>query len=217
MQKGIFIVLEGGEGAGKTTQKKLMQERLPVLFPHREFVFTREPGGSVFAEKIRELIVGDHGKDADGRTMIGLLMASRADHVANLILPALEEGRVVISDRYYGSSYAYQVVAQENREVEEVFWAYASLMPAPDLTLFFDLHPTAAALRVDSRAGDKSHFDARDHSFHTRVREGFQEFFKKNEGIMARIDAERTPEEVWQQTQEALTRHLEEFQENRQR
>jgi len=88
-----FIVIEGGEGVGKTTQIKLLKERLPVAFPKREFVFTKEPGGSPFAEKIRELILSDDGKDANPTTMLDLFMAARFDHVESVVAPALKKAR----------------------------------------------------------------------------------------------------------------------------
>lgn len=205
MQKtGVFIVLEGGEGVGKTTQMQKLKEYLPSAFAGREFVFTREPGGSPFAEQIRSLIVGDDARDADGQTMIGLLMASRADHLHHLVLPALKEGKIVVCDRYIASSYAYQVTAQESPELENIFWAYAKLMPVPDATIFFDLDPAEAMKRVDGRNAAKSHFDTRDIGFHTRICEGYKKYFAKSGAKSINIDANQDVGGVWAAVQKAV-------------
>lgn len=203
------MVLEGGEGAGKTTQIKRLQQQLPQEFPDREFVFTREPGGSPFADQIRSLILSDSGKDANGFTLLGLFVAARADHVAKVVLRALTQGKVVICDRYLAATYAYQVVAQENREVEELFWSHVKLVPQPDLTLLFDLEPQIAQERVNARAGEKTHFDSRDIDFHQRIRAGFDEYFAKApEAGLARIQAEKSEDEVWSQVHKAVVSAL---------
>lgn len=197
MNLGKFIVLEGGEGMGKTTQIARLKESLPILYPEREFVFTREPGGTPFATKIRELILSDDARHASGRTMLGLFMAARADHVSELITPALADDKVVVCDRYLAATYAYQVIAQEDPLLEELFWVHTKLMPAPDLTLLFDMEPGDALSRVATRAGEVTHFDARDLSFHERIRHGFDTYFSKAEkSRFTRIDAARSIEEV---------------------
>ena len=149
MTKGKFIAFEGGEGSGKTTQISLLKESFAKNFPEREVIFTREPGGTPYAEEIRSVMLGDAAGQANGLTILGLIMASRADHVFNLILPALERGATVISDRYYGSSFAYNIVAQENRKAENIFWAYVENLPKADMTIFFDVSPEIAKKRVE--------------------------------------------------------------------
>lgn len=204
MKKGLFIVLEGGEGVGKSTQIARLKDYLPAEFPDREFIFTREPGGSPFAEKIRELIVGDGAKHANGRTMIGLFMASRADHIEHTVGPALEEGKVVICDRYLASSYAYQVVAQESPELSDIFWAYAKLMPQPDLTLFLDMDPDASIARLKGRDDTKSHFDERAKDFHARVREGFKRYLEESQTPARTINTDVPIEDVQTAVREAI-------------
>ena len=200
MRNGIFVVLEGGEGTGKTTQVARMKDYLPTRFPDREFVFTREPGGSVFGQKIRELIFSAEAKEANGRTLFGFFVADRADHVEKVIAPALAEGKVVICDRYLAATYAYQVVAQQDPLLEELFWMHTKLMPHPDLTLLFDMEPAAALERVSLRGGERTHFDERDLAFHERIRAGFKEYFDKAPGsAVASIDASRSGDEVWNQ------------------
>jgi dTMP kinase len=205
MQKGHFIVLEGGEGVGKSRQRLFLEARLPTLFPTHKFVCTREPGGAPFADKIRELILSEDAKNADGLTNFGLFLAARADHVAELINPALANGEVVVCDRYLGSTYAYQIVAQERPQLSEIFFAQAKLVPVPDLTIWLDMEPKDALARLASRIGENNHLDARDISFHERCRAGFTEFFEKTPGHkMVRIDASRGAEEVWKDVEKAV-------------
>jgi len=198
-----FITLEGGEGVGKTTQMKLLKERLPNLFPHREFVFTREPGGTPFSDKIRELILSDEGKEADGMTMFGLFAAARAEHIRRIIKPALSEGKTVISDRFVGATYAYQAYAQDNPIPEDLFEAHLlSLRCTPALTLILDVDPNVAQARVHDRQKSQqvlTHFDARPMEFHERLREGYLQFAKRyNTGIhrVILVDAQGSVEEI---------------------
>jgi dTMP kinase len=197
MEKGLFIVLEGGEGAGKTTQINLLKERLPELVPNREFVFTREPGGSSFATEIRSLILSDAAKDASGMTMLGLFMAARADHVENVVVPALAAGKVVICDRYLAATYAYQIVAQEQIQLRDLYAEHVKLVPVPDVTLFFDIDPIVAQARVEVRTTEQNHFDMRTQEFHRRIRAGFVEFFAALPAEQVRtIDAGGSVEDV---------------------
>jgi dTMP kinase len=177
MHKGLFLVLEGGEGAGKSTQIALLKERLPVLFPEKTFVFTREPGGSPFATEIRNLILSDSAKEASGHTMLGLFMAARADHVEKVIVPAIRAGKVVVCDRYLGATYAYQIVGQQHPELKELYRAHVACVPQPDLTLFLDVDPALAHKRIALRTGEQTHFDMRETAFHERIRHGFKEYF----------------------------------------
>jgi dTMP kinase len=194
-----FFSLEGGEGVGKTTQKNLLIKRLPLLFPEREFVFTREPGGSPFAEKIRALILSEDAKHADGKTMFGLFVAARHDHMSQVILPALSAGKIVISDRFIGATYAYQLFAQDGEISKELYWAHHNALErTPDLTMVFDMDPRVAQERVSKRAGEvATHFDTRALEFHLRLREGYRDFAAYHPTTL--VDAARTPEEVHQE------------------
>src|SRR5882724_2591453 len=112
-----FIVIEGGEGAGKSTQAALLKERLPGAFPHIDFVFTREPGGTPFADKIRELILSPGAAGVNNKTMFSLFAAARFEHAERVIGPALQSGKTVICERFVAASYAYQIVAEESLEL----------------------------------------------------------------------------------------------------
>ncbi len=174
---GTFIVIDGGEGTGTTTMSKeavlaLETARIPA-------VWTREPGGSPYAEKIRELILSDDARHADAETMFGLFWAGRRDHMLHTVLPALKEGKVVISDRFDSSTWAYQLCAQEQRQLKDLFWAMRAHYLGewvPDLYIFLDVAPSIALARAKRRVGKQTHFDERELDFHNRVREGFKEF-----------------------------------------
>ena len=118
MKKGLFIVVDSGEGSGKTTQLKKAQE-----FFGNKLVLTREPGGSPYAEEIRHLILkSTHAGQADAKTLFALFWAARADHMKNTVLPALKAGKIVISDRFDSSTFAYQIIAQGAKELKKFFW-----------------------------------------------------------------------------------------------
>lgn len=196
-RKGIFVVLEGGEGVGKTTQIKLLKERLPLLYPEREIIFTREPGGSEYGEEIRQLIFSRLAAGADGKTMIGLFMAGRTDHVSRIIKPALDEGKIVVCDRFVAATYAYQVTAMENPASYALFHVhYADLAAHPDKTIILDMEPERALERLATRAGESTHFDERPLEFHRRLRDGYQGYARLFPKSTVIINADRTEEEV---------------------
>lgn len=175
---GLFIVFEGGEGSGKSSVSKFVVESL-----HERgipAIRTREPGGSPYAEKIRELILDEMGRHADARTMFGLFWAGRRDHMRHTIIPALERGTIVISDRFDASSFAYQVHGQEQHELEDHFWYMRRGYVEPHVPhqyLFFDIEPRVGLTRARSRAEGTTHFDERELDFHERLRHGYAKFF----------------------------------------
>lgn len=179
VRQGNFIVLDGGEGAGKGT----VLERLRAVFPPPKVLFTREPGGSIFGEEVRKLILSDGGKRADAATMFLLFWAARIDHSYNTIKPAVASGKHVVSDRFDSSTWAYQVYAQENDELRDLFWSLREIMVPikPALYLYLDVEPEIGLSRAKER-GERNHFDERDIKFHTDVRDGFQDFLKLIEG-----------------------------------
>ena len=165
---GAFVVFEGGEGAGKSTQCRLLADALRAR--GIEVVVTREPGGTAIGEAIREVLlgVGSHGMAA--RTEALLFAAARAEHAAALIRPAVERGAVVISDRYLDSSVAYQGAARglgEDRIADLSLWATDDLLP--DLTVLLDVVPGVGL----GRAGDANRMEAEPEAFHTEVRAAF--------------------------------------------
>lgn len=177
MKTGKFFVLEGGEGSGKSTQIKKVRE----YFGERVLI-TREPGGSPYAEEIRSLILNStHAKQADAKAHFALFWAARADHLKNTILPALARGQNVVCDRFDSSTYAYQIFAQEAKELKEFFWDMRRFYlgdAVPSRYIFLDVEPRIGLLRKQKQGGTElNHFDERDIAFHTRMREGLLDFF----------------------------------------
>lgn len=175
-----FIVIEGGEGSGKST----MLIRLKNKFGDSIFT-TREPGGTPYAEAIREATIKNPlAKTAPSETTLCLFFASRYDNIANMIGPALEKGIPVITDRFDASSYAYQVHAQSKGKLGKLFWTLRDkLTIKPDLYIFFDVDPKEGVRRANSRnqsllqGKQYDHFDDREIDFHKNVRNGYMKFF----------------------------------------
>src|SRR3989344_5526274 len=177
MHRGKFIVIDGGEGAGKTsilaTAKKFFGSAI---------LTTREAGGTPFAEHIRDITHREEYKNICAESFFGLIWAARADHVKSKIAPALNGGISVISDRFDSSTYAYQLYGQDGRHLEKLFWKTSEVFlnsAIPDLYVFLDVAPEIGLRRISKRVGEKTHFDNRDLDFHRRVHKGFRAFFKK--------------------------------------
>jgi dTMP kinase len=166
---GVFLALEGGEGAGKSTQAKLLVDWLQSI--GREVVLTREPGATPAGRQIRALLLDPASGGIAPRAEALLYAADRAQHVAHVVLPALERGAVVVTDRYVDSSLAYQGAgrALELAEVARLSrWATGGLRP--DLTLLLDVDPEIGLSRI---AGSPDRIEQESVDFHRRVRHGF--------------------------------------------
>ncbi|MGB7982681.1 MAG: dTMP kinase [Candidatus Nanopelagicales bacterium] len=165
---GAFVVFEGGDGAGKSTQCRLLADALAAR--GREVVCTREPGGTRIGEQIRTVLLGADSHELTERAEALLFAAARAQHAAQLIRPAVHRGAVVLSDRYLDSSVAYQGAARglgEERIARLSLWATADLLP--DLTVLLDVAPAVGL----GRAGDANRMESEPESFHAMVRESF--------------------------------------------
>jgi dTMP kinase len=195
-----FITFDGGEGVGKTTQRLLLEERLPALYPNVEFHFTREPGGSPFAEYLRSVIFSDEAKHAGGDAMFGLFAAARKDHLRNTIIPALAAGKCVVSDRFVAATFAYQVCAMEHPlSVAEFQTHHAGLAAKPDLTVILSMDAGRALERVRQRSGEVTHFDERSLEFHERLREGYAQYASLYPETTHTVNADQDPESVHQE------------------
>ena len=188
---GVFIVFEGGEGSGKSTQAALLATAMTAA--GRTPLSTREPGGSPRAEDIRKLILGAESADLDPRTEALLFAAARADHTHHTIRPALERGEVIISDRYIDSSVAYQGIArglgvEQIRGMSE--WATQALVP--NLTVVLDGDPEVGL----ARANDPNRLEAEPLRFHRAVRQAFLDFAQDDPLRYLVVSAERPPEEI---------------------
>lgn len=208
---GIFVTVEGGEGAGKSTQIGLLADHLR-LRTQRAVITTREPGGSPKAEAIREALLAGIAKPYGPFAEALLFSAARIDHLDTLIGPALERGDIVLCDRFTDSTRAYQGAAGGLdpgllHSLERV--VVGSL--APDLTLILDLDPELGFKRAAERAGEGAvpdRFEAEALGFHRRLRQAFAEIAAAEPGRCALIDASRDADEVeaviWETVSERL-------------
>src|SRR3989344_3428467 len=192
-RRGKFIVIDGCEGAGKTTLIKALAKE----FSAKKILLTHEPGGTELADKIRTLVLSKEAKDAGAETQFGLMWAARAEHLKKKIIPALAKGVNVISDRFDSSTFAYQIYGQEAKHLEKLFWQTREVFlreRKPDLYIFLDVEPEVGLERVAGRKETKTHFDEQKLDFHKRVHVGFLEFLKHVPHKM--IDANQPIESV---------------------
>ncbi|MDB2682729.1 dTMP kinase [Alphaproteobacteria bacterium] len=216
MSRGLFITFEGGEGSGKTTQinklaERLTEEKLRVLT-------TREPGGTPEAEKIRDLLVQRGGGAWSPMAEILLLYAARVMHVEAVIKPALEEGKVVLCDRFTDSTLAYQGYGHgmdlgEIKELQTIVMGDFK----PDLTVILDIDPGEGLQRSSRRlAAQELHveqtedrFENLNIEFHNRLREGFLSIARSDMGRCAIIDASMEPNDIAREIYEFVSGKLE--------
>jgi dTMP kinase len=190
-----FITLEGPEGSGKTTQIRLLVDWLCERGCAVEV--TREPGGTHIGNQIREVLHDPCNTAMDATAEILLYSADRAQHVAQCIRPALAAGKVVVSDRYYDSTLAYQGYGRGlDLEMLHTITAFATGGLEPDLTLYLDIAPEDGLERRQSNGEEWNRLDAEALDFHQRVRAGYMELIAQEPERWAVIDAARSVEEV---------------------
>ncbi|MFI5494355.1 dTMP kinase [Actinoplanes sp. NPDC051859] len=195
---GIFVVFEGGEGAGKSTQVSRLSADL--IAAGHDVVVTREPGATDVGARIRSLVLtkGETAADAPSPRAEALLYAAdRAHHVATVVRPALARGAVVISDRYIDSSLAYQG-AGRTLPVQEISWlsSWATGGLKPDLVVLLDVDPNVGLRRVDSRGQGTDRLESESRSFHERVRYAFLDLASADPKRYLVLDAARPAEEI---------------------
>ena len=185
MASGRFITLEGGEGAGKTTQVALLQQALQAL--GRPVLRTREPGGAPGAEVLRAILL-DGTIDWSPQAETLLHFAARAEHVAKTIRPALASGTWVVCDRFYDSTMAYQGHGQG---ADRAFIAeqIRLLGIVPDLTLVLDVPEAIALSRLRQRGADTDRYERLDADFHRRVADGFRAIAAGEPGRCVVVDS----------------------------
>jgi dTMP kinase len=196
MTAGRFIALEGGEGAGKSTQARLLADALRAR--GIDAVVTREPGGTPNAEALRELLLGFDGEGWNPRAEALLFAAARSDHVELVIRPALAAGKWVVCDRYVDSSRAYQGGAGEIGDADIMaLHRIGSNGLLPDLTLLFEVSPTIAAERLarrDQGGGDR--IESRGVAYHSKVSAAFMRIADAEAARFARISSNGSREET---------------------
>lgn len=211
---GVFITIEGGDGAGKTTQATILQRRLEAA--GRKVVLTRDPGGTPVGEEIRAVLLGAARREGEGQAPSSLapqaeallFEASRAQLVRDVIRPALERGEIVVCDRYSDSTLAYQGYGRGlDIETLEAADKLATGGVKPDLSVFLDL-PVEAALGRKGEREEQDHVGGQDRAFHERVRRGFEELAAKEPRRWLAIDAalpiETVADIIWGRVQSLL-------------
>ncbi|MDP9349259.1 MAG: dTMP kinase [Gemmatimonadota bacterium] len=200
--RGLFLAFEGVEGSGKTTQVRLLADHLRAR--GREVVVAREPGSTPLGERVRETVLADLGLRVPARSELFLMLAARAAFVEQVVLPALDAGRVVIADRFELSTLAYQGKGR-GLSLEEVRGCnrFATGGVAPDATLFLDLEAKEGARRQRAAGKLPDRMEMEDPGFHARVAAGYRELAGKVEGLV-RIGAVGGEEEVHRRIVEAL-------------
>lgn len=206
--KGLFVTFEGGDGAGKSSilreiGKELIEQGYSVLE-------TREPGGIRIAEKIREVILDPSHTEMDGRTEALLYAAARRQHLVEKVIPALNEGEIVLCDRFVDSSLAYQGVARD-LGLEEVFkineFAIDDYMP--DVTLLFDIKPERGLARIAANQGrEKNRLDLEHIDFHEKVYDAYRRLAAQNKDRIQVINADQEFESVKKEASHVLSGYL---------
>ena len=208
MKKVLFIVFEGGEGAGKSTildkiYDWMNTEDIPCIK-------TREPGGIKISEQIRSIILDNNNTEMDERTEALLYAAARRQHLVEKIIPALNEGKVVLCDRFIDSSLAYQGYARgigmdEILEINK--FAIGEYMP--DLSIFFDLEPSEGLKRINiDNNREVNRLDNEKIDFHNKVREGYYKILEKDKDRIVKVDASKTIDEVYEDVKYIITEWL---------
>ena len=200
--QGKFITIEGCEGVGKSTQLALLKE----YFENKgiDAIFTREPGGTPIAEQIRSIILNAENKALTPVTELLLYAAARRQHTEEKIKKALEEGKVVVCDRYADSTVAYQGYARNlDKDLIESLNKIAKANVKIDLTLFLDLDPEKGFARKGG-ADKNDRLENEKIDFHKRVYQGFVDIAEKDKQRVARIDSSVSKEEVFEQIVKAL-------------
>lgn len=204
----MFITLEGGEGSGKSTALRHIVKKLEE--EGYEVVLTREPGGTPISEQIRNVILDKTNTNMDPWTEALLYAASRRQHLQEKVIPALKEGKIVISDRYLDSSLAYQGGARGlGIDKVEAMNQYATEGLLPDLTLLFDLSPAVGLARIDANSSrEVNRLDKEKITFHEKVRASFHQLAEAHPDRIVILDASLSPEELCKKAYEVIENKL---------
>jgi len=201
---GKFIVLDGPEGSGKSTQVERLVQRLRQM--GRRATTVRDPGSTPVSERIREVLLDNRLPEMDVRTEVFLYMASRAEMVVRIIRPALDVGLIVVSDRFVSSTVAYQGAA--GGVDPGLIWEVGRLACGgiePDLTVILDLPVEAGFGRIRR---ERDRIESKDRAYHEKVRQGFLAMARERPEKFAVVDATQSPDEVARAIEQAVTRVL---------
>ena len=200
--KGVFITFEGIDGCGKSTQTSMCKTWLEEL--GRTVLLVREPGGTKIGERIRELLLDKKNSSMAPLTELFLFEAARAQIVEEVIKPALSEGKIVICDRFFDSSYAYQGCARGlGPEMVSRLNMDATGGLAPDITFFLDISVEGAIKRRNVRGEEKDRIESAGDAFQEKVRQGFIRAASED-GRIVTVDASLSPDEIFAQIREKI-------------
>lgn len=205
MANGLFITIEGPDGAGKTTVLNELFPRLQMI-AQKEIIKTREPGGVMIAEKIRQIILNPEHQQMDERTEALLYAAARRQHLVEVILPALNAGKIVICDRFVDSSLTYQGAGRRigMKEIAQIN-EFATEGLEPDFTLYLDVDSDTGLRRIQNhRKQDVDRLDLEGLEFHQRVRHAYLKLAEENPVRIHRIDAKMSLQEVVESSYSAI-------------
>jgi dTMP kinase len=194
-RKGAFIVIDGIDGSGKSTELRYLKKELRG----RSALFTHEPGGTPHAEAIRKALLTHRAGKRDVLSDFFLFLAARAVHVREAVQPALAKGKIVITDRFDSSTFAFQIVAESRKDLADAFWTSRETLlggQVPDAYIILDLPPELAMKRRRTDTSKRlTSFDTQELAYHRRVRAGFKAFRPVGSKVFV-VDASRSPEEV---------------------
>ena len=204
MSKGFLVSLEGPEGAGKTS---VIEALIPILEDRGvEVLTTREPGGVLIGEKIREVILDSSHTEMDPKTELLLYIASRRQHLVEKVLPALAAGKLVIMDRFIDSSVAYQGFGR-GLDIDAIDWLneFATDGLKPDLTLYFDIEVEEGLARIAANSDrEVNRLDMEGLDLHRKVRQGYLSLLEREGNRIEKIDASLPLDQVIENTQQLL-------------
>jgi dTMP kinase len=205
MANGLFITIEGPDGAGKTTVLNELFPRLQMI-AKKEIIKTREPGGVLIAEKIRQIILNPDHRQMDERTEALLYAAARRQHLVEVIMPALNEEKIVICDRFVDSSLTYQGAGRRIGMKEiALINEFATEGLEPDFTLYLDVDSDTGLRRIQNhRKKDIDRLDLEGLEFHQRVRHAYLKLAEENPVRIHRIDAKMSLQEVVESSYSAI-------------
>ncbi|MBQ8557278.1 MAG: dTMP kinase [Alphaproteobacteria bacterium] len=213
MKKGLFITFEGGEGVGKSTQIRLLHDYIQQKYGNKEIILTREPGGSAGAEEIRSLLLNGKTNRWDKLSELLLFSAARRNHLTEKIWPAMEKKAIVLCDRFFDSTVAYQCYGygfnEEMYHQAQTLYQMIAGYFEPDLTFILDLDVEIGLQRSRTRAGNnEQRFEDMQLSFHQNLRKGFLEIAYKNPKRCIVIDASQTIDDIHKQIVQSFEEHI---------
>lgn len=207
LNRGVFISLEGIEGCGKSTQARMLSDYVSEL--GYCVVLTREPGGTPIAEKIREMLLDPRNQNMTSRTELLLYLASRSQHVEQIIMPALQDGKIVICERFNDATRAYQGYARGlDMNLIEELTRIATGNLEPDLTIILDLEAEEGLIRAEKFKNYRDRLESENLDFHNKVREGYLTIAQNNPERVRVVDAKGTIEDVYLRLKQYINHDL---------